>query len=520
MANDRRNFVKQIAAGGALMLSDQAAHAAAPANCATPGPAIKPPNLLIVFPDEMRAQAQGFMKADPVLTPRLDRFSRESRVLTQAVANYPLCTPSRGMLMTGQYPIHNGMTGNCHDYGALVGIDLSTHARCWSDVLKTQGYALGYVGKWHLDAPKEPYVTSYNNPANGTKWNDWTPPERRHGFEFWYAYGAYNMHMAPMYWTNASDRDHPIHPAQWGPEHEADVAIRYLRNEGGKLRDPAKPFALVVSMGPPHSPYDQTPQKYLDLYAGQSSRDLHRRANVDWNKQYQHGYGPEAIKSYFAMVSGVDEQFGRILDALDESGLRDNTLVVFFSDHGACLGAHGEPTKNNPFEESMRIPMMFRLPGRVSTGHDNLLMSMPDVYPTVLGLLGLADKTPATVEGTDWSQRFMTGKGQGASSQLYLSVPYGGGSFGKRGVRTESHTLVIQRNDKQPLRYTLFDNVADPLQLRDIAADQPALVKDLVKRELLPWLEATGDSWRPAEFSTAGRGQSAAGKESGARSSE
>lgn len=505
MSSSRRNFVKQVATGGGLLLSGQASQAAAGAPCSTAAPATKPLNLLLVFPDEMRAQAQGFMRADPVLTPRVDRFARESRVMTQAVSNYPLCTPARGMIMTGQYPLRNGMTGNCHDYGALVGIDLSRHAICWSDVLKAQGYALGYVGKWHLDAPHEPYVPSYNNPVNGTKWNEWTPPERRHGFEFWHAYGTYDLHLTPMYWTNGSDRDQPLHVRQWGPEHEADVAIQYLRNEGGKLRDPAKPFALVVSMNPPHSPYDQVPRKYLDRYEGLSSRDLNRRETVDWAKKYEEGYGPEHAKSYFAMVSGVDEQFGRILDALDECGLRDDTLVVFFSDHGCCLGAHGEPTKNNPFEESLRIPMMFRLPGRIAAGTDAALMSLPDLYPTVLGLLGLADKIPATVEGSDWSARVLTGKGAGASSQLYLSVPYGGQSFGKRGVRTEGHTLVVQRTDKQALRYTLFDNVADPLQTRDVAAQQPALVKELIERELLPWLEKTGDPWRPAEFDTSSR---------------
>jgi len=405
MTNSRRNFLKQAAASGALLCVDRSAQAAQQTSCspATDKVANKRPlNLVLVFPDEMRAHAQQFMKLDPALTPRIDRFARESCVMRHAVSNYPLCTPARGMIMTGQYPIHNGMTGNCHDYGALVGIDLSRYAHCWSDVLKTQGYALGYVGKWHLDAPHAPYVESYNNPIHGTKWNEWTPPERRHGFDFWHAYGTYDLHMSPMYWTNRTDRDHPIHVEKWGPIHETDVAIEYLKNEGNKYRDPAKPFALVVSMNPPHSPYDQVPKQYLDLYDGLSQRDLNRRPTVNWDKQYEAGYGPENIKSYLAMVSGVDEQFGRILDAIDAQGLRNDTLVVFFSDHGCCMGAHGEPTKNNYFEESMRIPMMFRLPGTIAPHNDDLLMSLPDLYPTMLGLLGFSDKVPATVEGADW----------------------------------------------------------------------------------------------------------------------
>lgn len=487
--SNRRSFLKQLAAGSAAAcLADGATADNQPA---------KPLNLLLVFPDEMRAQAQGFMKSDPVLTPRIDRFARESCVMRQAVSNYPLCTPARAMLMTGQYPVSNGMIGNCHDFAGLVGVDLSRYVTCWSDVLKAQGYATGYIGKWHLDSPHAPYVKSYNNPEQGLKWNEWTPPERRHGFDYWYAYGTYDLHLTPMYWNTDSPRDDPTHVKQWGPEHEADKAIAYLENKDGKLRDPGKPFALVVSMNPPHSPYNQVPQRYLDRYAGLSSKDLNRSPNVDWSKHYEEGRGPAFSKSYFAMVSGVDEQFGRILDALDQQGLSDNTLVVFFSDHGCCLGSHGEHSKNNYFEESMRIPMMFRLPGKITAHMDDALFSLPDLYPTVLGLLGLGRQVPATVEGSDLSQRVATGIGNTPASQLYLGIPYGGTAFGMRGVRTEQYTLVVERKDKRPIKYRLHDNLNDPLQLKDISAANMPLVRHLVEQELQPWLEKTVDPWRP-----------------------
>lgn len=496
MSTNRRDFLKQVAAGSAVAY-------AANAGAAGKGAAAKAPNLLLVFPDEMRAQAQGFMQSDPVLTPRIDRFARESCVMRQAVSNYPLCTPARAMLMTGQYPIHNGMTGNCHDFGALVGIDLSKYARCWSDLLKEQGYATGYIGKWHLDAPHAPYVESYNNPVHGVKWNEWTPPDRRHGFDYWYAYGTFDHHLTPMYWDNNSTRDTPLHIKQWGPEHEADKAIAYLKNEGGKLRDPNKPFALVVSMNPPHSPYDQVPQRYLDIYAGKSARELNSRPSVDWNlNKYPDSLGPQNAQSYFAMVSGVDEQFGRILDALDAQGLSDNTLVVFFSDHGCCLGAHGEPTKNVYYEESMRIPMMFRMPGKIAPRMDDALFSLPDLFPTMLGLLGLGKQIPDRVEGADYSQRVQTGKGAVASSQLYYGIPYGSTAFGKRGVRTEQYTMVVVRQDKKPLYYILHDNARDPYQLKNIAADNMPLVQHLINTELEPWLEKTIDPWRPAMMSS------------------
>lgn len=497
MPQTRRNFLKQVAASSSLPLL-----AANEANAAD-GAGKRPLNLLVVFPDEMRAQAQQFMGMDPVLTPHLDRFARQSCVMRQAVANYPLCTPARAMFMTGQYPIRSGMVGNCQDYSAMVGVDLARSAVCWSDVLKSRGYATGYIGKWHLDAPHAPFVDSYNNPPNGAKWNEFTPPERRHGFDFWYSYGTYDLHMTPMYWTNASTRDTPVRVRQWGPEHEADLAIRYLKNDGGKMRETGKPFALVVSMNPPHSPYDQVPQRYLDLYKGRSSRELNPHPSVDWDKHYEDDKGPKNAKSYFASVSGIDEQFGRIMAALDEAGLSDNTLVVFFSDHGCNLGAHGEHTKNNPFEESMRIPMMLRLPGIIAPHMDDALMSLPDLYPTMLALLGHKQAIPITVEGSDLSERVKTGKGDSPSSQLYYRIPYGLHAFGMRGVRTARHTLVLNRRDKQPtLGYQLYDNLHDPLQMTNIAPSNMPLVEQLVSSELTPWLERTQDPWRPVPFDT------------------
>ena len=467
-----------------------------------------PLNLLIVFPDELRAQAlgsfQGLTPADPVQTPHLDAFAAESCVLEQMVSNYPLCTPFRGMLMTGQYPQSSGVTGNCHDRGAKVGIELSPSAVCWSDILKAKGYSLGYVGKWHLDAPQPPYIPSYNNPdKHGTYWNEWTPPTHRHGFDFWHSYGTYDLHLNPMYWDTDAPREAPSFPGVWGPQHEADVAIQYLRNEGSGFRDPQKPFALVVSMNPPHHPYDQIPEPYRDLYAGQTSRELNTRPNVDWDKEYLEGFGPQYFKEYLTMVTGVDDQFGRILAALDEQGLSENTLVVFFSDHGCCLGAHGQPTKDNAYEESMRVPMMFRLPGKIAPTRDPALMSAPDIYPTVLELLGFGESIPGQVEGQSLAGRILTGDGASPTSQLYLKIPYGENAFGQRGVRTLTHTLVIDRQDGEELTYTLFDNVNDPYQMTNVAAEQPELVQRLIDDELLPWLEKTRDPWRPVPFTTA-----------------
>ena len=502
MSISRRSFVKGVA--GTSAAATMGVHAQINNNGGDQQrpSSDQPLNLLLVFPDEMRAMAQGFKNEDPVVTPNIDRFAEQSRVMDQMVSNYPLCTPFRGMLMTGQYPVRSGITGNAHDYGALVGIGLTEYPRCWSDVLKDEGYSLGYIGKWHLEKPHAPFIESYNNPMEGRYWNEWIPPQNRHSFDYWYSYNTYDLHMHPMYWDNDADRDNPTYVNQWGPEHEADMAIKYLRNEGGKFRDEEKPFALVVSMNPPHSPYDQFPRKYLKFYEGETSKSLNTRPNVQWDTEYLEGYGPQYFKEYLAMITGVDEQFGRIIDELDKQGLSENTLVLFFSDHGCCIGSHGKPTKNNAFEESMRIPMLVRLPGKVKVGIDDALMSAPDIYPTILELLGFGDKIPGSVEGRSLATRMQTGEGESATSQPYYYIPYGETAFGRRGVRTKTHSLVIDRQDGQPLSYELYDNANDPYQMTNIAESSPDLVQKLIDEELVPWLDKTADSWRPAEFTT------------------
>lgn len=141
-----------------------------------------PPNLVFIMADQYRGDAMGCIGKEPVQTPSLDQLAAEGINFTNAVSSYPVSSPARGMLMTGMYPISSKVTGNCNSATAPYGVELPQDARCWSDVLKDQGYNTGYIGKWHLDAPYKPYVDTYNNRGK-VAWNEWCPPERRHGFE-------------------------------------------------------------------------------------------------------------------------------------------------------------------------------------------------------------------------------------------------------------------------------------------------------------------------------------------------
>ena len=124
---------------------------------------MKHPNLIFVFPDQMRGQAMGFLGEEPVRTPTLDRFATQGLVLDNVSATYPVCSPYRAMLMSGKYPFANRVVANCTSGTAPYGVELQEQDRCWSDILSDRGYSLGYIGKWHLDSPREPYVDTSNN---------------------------------------------------------------------------------------------------------------------------------------------------------------------------------------------------------------------------------------------------------------------------------------------------------------------------------------------------------------------
>ena len=145
----------------------------------------------------------------------------------------------------------------------------------------------------------------------------------------------------------------------------------------------------------------------------------------------------------------------------------------------------------------MRIPFLIRWPGKIPVRRDNLLFSVPDVYPTLLGLMGFGRDVPGAVEGTDYSQLFRTGKGRRPTSQLYLKGEFVALDKGSRGVRTHRYTLRIQKQKDGTEQRFLYDNQADPWQLKNIATAKPNLMKQLIEKELKPWLEKTKDPWKP-----------------------
>ena len=227
------------------------------------------------------------------------------------------------------------------------------------------------------------------------------------------------------------------------------------------------------------------------MYEGKTYKDLLNRPNVDLNNP--HPQAKAHVKNYFAAVTGTDDQFGRILMALKEKGLEDNTIVVFTADHGEMMGSHNRMHKSVAYEESIGIPFIIRWPRKIPARRDNLLLTPSDIMPSLLSLMGLSNLIPNDVEGADYSSIMLGKKGKRPTSALYLncSGPHGG----KRGLRTDRYTFTITPTESGTKEILLFDNLKDPYQLTNIAQSNPKIVRKLTA-ELKHWLKKTNDPWQ------------------------
>lgn len=450
------------------------------------------PNLVFVIVDQWRATSMGWCGVDPVVTPHLDGFAEQARVLTGAVSNYPVCSPCRAMLLTGAYPQVNGVPFNVNSETAAWGVGLRRDCIAWSDVLAEQGYRLGYIGKWHLTPPNaEDEIHGEGRRSDGRVWDGWTAPADRHGFDFWYAHGCNDHHLEPHYWSTDAAQSEPHRVRQWSPEHETDVALEFL-NEAAGRRELGQPFALMVSVNPPHQPFDEVPEHLLDRYTDADPAQLISRPNVDPDTEV----GQEASRiapAYFAAVTGVDEQIGRLLGELERLELADDTLVVVTSDHGMQLGSHELIYKNVWFEESMRVPLLIRWPGEIAPGIDDVAVNSVDLAPTMLSLLG--QSVPDSMQGVDLSPTLLGHKdGPRPGESLYLRPARNPGDEDVRGLRTRQHKLVCEYHPDAPIMVHLYDLEADPYELADIAADRPDVVEQLSQR-LHAALVRVDDPW-------------------------
>lgn len=471
---------------------------------------MRKPNILFIFADQFRKQALGFMQQDQVITPNIDKFSQEALVFKNAVSSCPLCSPYRACMFTGKYPLSNGVFTNCK-----TGLDimLKENDICLSDILYNEGYTNGYIGKWHLDNPE---MNECSKPLSGAvDWDAYTPPgAKRHHFDFWYSYGADDNHFTPHYWKDTHEQ---IKINKWSVEHETDVAIEYIN----KHKD--EQFALFLAYNPPHSPYNLVPNKYMEYY---KDTKIKFRENVVWENIHCHtsekfDYTKEDLelitKQYFAAITGIDENFGRIIQSLKDNNIEDDTLIIFSADHGDMLGSHELMAKHVWYEESIGVPFIMKWKNSsLITGTTDIVFESTDIMPTMLKLIGV--NYPDTVEGKDISN-IITSNNEISSQNKYNSDKVAFLSafpgrdifleefkkqnknpkdFGWRAIRTQDYTFVIDLGYLPQCTNAhkfLYDLKKDIYQLNPIEyenAEYKEIINDLEKR-LIEWLKSQND---------------------------
>jgi hypothetical protein len=292
-----------------------------------------------------------------------------------------------------------------------------------------------------------------------------------------------------MYWNTTAPRDSFYYVNQWGPAYEADKAIEYIQLQKNKQQ----PFALVVSMNPPHTGYELVPDNYKAIYKDLDVEALcANRPDIPAKGTTMGDYFRNNIRNYYACITGVDENVGRIIDELKRNGLFDNTIVVFTSDHGICMGAHENAGKDIFYEEAMRIPMIISWPERIKPRkEENLMIGFADLYPSLLSLMGFRKEIPETVQTFDLSREIL-GCSKREVVQPYYYVQFDNHATGYRGLRTKAHTFVVHATNGVIDDTILFDRTKDPHQMNNIAKQHPRLVRKFCK-QLKDWLTQTDD---------------------------
>jgi arylsulfatase A-like enzyme len=395
------------------------------------------PNLLFVFADQWRKQAFGYAGDLNVKTPNIDRFAERSVNFDNAVSGCPVCTPYRASLMTGVYPNKHKLMIN--DQCLAERYDGPFLAECLND----GGYQTAYIGKWHID---------------GKGRNTFVPPERRLGFAWWKGFECTHDYPDSPYYFGDDPRPH-----RWkgyDADAQTDEACRFLREEVGE-----QPFALFLSWGPPHNPFGTAPAEFEAMY-DPTSIELPPNVTDDVAQQAR-----EELAGYYAHCSALDADFGRLLDALESTGLDQDTIVIFTSDHGDMLGSQGAFRKQRPWAESMGVPLLVRHPQVAEARLEHAPVDAPDLMPTLLGLCGAP--IPEALQGKDYSATIVEGTPSGIEHALLsLYSPfhewwYKNGGREYRGLHGERYTYV--RTLEGP--WLLYDNRVDPAQLNNLVSD-------------------------------------------------
>ena len=431
-------------------------------------------NLIVITTDDQARWSLGCYGNKQARTPNMDRLAKEGARFLNAFVATPVCSPSRASFLTGRYGTQVGITDWINPKEAQSGLGLPRDAITWMSVLQRAGWRTGLVGKWHLGMLAQFHPT-------------------KHGFDHFTGFlGGGNTPMNPT--LEIAGREVKLQGPI--PDILTDHAIDFM-----KLHKDG-PFALMLNFREPHAPYAPMPEADTKLF-----RDLDPAIpnfpglNVKRAKQL--------TRDYYASVHAVDRNLGRLLEALDQLGLRENTIIVFTSDHGYMIGHHGlwhkgnavwlvegreKERRPNMFDHALRVPLLVRWPGVIRGGTEvKELVSNIDMFPSMLGMLKVYRPKNYKQEGADFAPLLRGEKIAWRDGVFAQYDPHNGLDAAMRSIRTERWHLVRQyKKNGQPDE--LFDLQADPEELRNLYADpKHREMRDQLQTRLTAWMRAIDD---------------------------
>jgi len=462
----RRDFMRMTAAGMAASAVPGCSNLAGGLGRTGFGTG-KRPNVFVIFDDQLRAEACSLYGGKNITTPNLEHMASQGTTFNNATSICPLCTPFRGMMQTGRYPSHSGLVLNW--------VEANPNQRCVAHVFKDAGYQTGFIGKWHLAAGMRKKNGMHSATAEDAAHikqaqkayrlenpeTEYVPPgAQRLGYDHWQ---AYNFHCAFNDYWYYEDTNERLRTPGFETDILTDQAMAFMREQ----QKTDQPFFLMMAPHPPHPPFGKKwcPPGYLDKIP----ETLHFSDNVPADHKYRKD--PKKPRCYYAMSKNMDDNLGRLLKFLDESGLSDDTILVFTSDHGEMLGSQGRINKMVPYAEAVNTPLVIRWPGHVRADvRTDVLHSPIDHMPTLCGLAGLT--TPDTADGMDMSPVLLSGKKVDRDAILMANYVShwdycDSGTIWPewRGVRTERYTYAQWLTGEEEL----YDNLEDPCQMRNLA---------------------------------------------------
>ncbi len=398
------------------------------------------PNVLWIFCDQLRYHSLSCSGDPNIDTPNIDRLAREGAAFANAYTCCSVCSPARAAAMTGQFPNVNGVR--------YLGDLLTPERRTVAHAFRAAGYRTSYVGKWHMASTQNAF--GHNEGADY-----WVHPLLRGGFQDWFGFELSNHFYVTRYCTGES-----IWPPKmlegYQTDRLTDLSLEYL---SGAAARPGQPWFHVLSVEAPHHGKDDKGVERVQV--GEQWRTRHP-APPEYEAMFRpedvelRGNVPESHEAvarsqqaeYYAQIKNLDDNVGRVLGWLEESGLSENTLVCFFSDHGEMGGSHGRFQKVCVYDESIRIPVLMRLPGAIPAGTAvEAPFSLVDLLPTCASLCGVP--APADVQGLDYGPLLTGGRAapprDAALVQWFGNVRYNAAGRPQYQVPRDPHSRLHLR---------------------------------------------------------------------------